>query len=354
MSSKIRGGLSVIVPVYNSEKYLAECLDSIINQEYTNLEIICVNDGSTDSSAEILDSYARLDNRIVVLHNNNMGPSAARNCGIDRATMPFITFVDSDDTIDSTMYFKMLNVINEKELDCVCCNYKNVFSDTKKIDIKSRFKNRILYDEEIREEIVKCLIGFSNENNNCLCSLWNKIFRLDVINKNGIRLNVKRTHGEDWLFCIQYYAVIESIGFTEDAFYNYFCRSNSLVTKPRKNAFELAIESNELFKKLFPEFEWENKNKMFEVNNFPIEMALYYRKVFKGIEREEALKSIYFVCQENNYYSETTDLNKIQHELKIKLETKDIQGFVKCLNKSTFKNFIIFKMKQLIKKMIRT
>lgn len=353
MSSKISEGISVIIPVYNSEKYLAECLESIINQEYKNLEIICVNDGSTDSSSEILDSYAKIDNRIVVVHNKNMGPSAARNCGIDRATMPFITFVDSDDTIDFKMYSEMIKTITANELDCVCCNYKKVFSETKKINIKSRFENRILYNEEICEEIIKCLIGFSDENSNCLCSLVNKIFRLDVINKNNIRLNEKRAHGEDWLFCIEYYSLIKSIGFLKDTLYNYVFRDASLVSRPRKNVFELAVETNKRFKKLFPELEWESEKKIREENNQPIESAFYYRKMFKGSERKELLNKIYLICKENDYYKDESNLNEIHKKLKKKLDKNDVSGFTKCLMRATNKDYTIYIIKKAIKFLIR-
>lgn len=346
-------GLSVIIPVYNSEKYLADCLDSIINQEYKNLEIICINDGSTDSSAQILDAYAKKDNRIIVIHNENKGVAAARNCGIDNATMPFITFVDSDDTIDSKMYSKMIKAISNDKLDCVCCNYQKVFLNGKTLTIKSRFKNRVLYNEEIREEIVKCLIGFSNENNNCLSCLWNKIFVLDVINKNNIRINEKRSHGEDWMFCIEYYAAINSIGFVEDALYNYIFRQNSLVGKPRSNAFEVTLEANKLFKKLFPEFEWKSEAKVFEENNRPIENALYYRNSFNGSQTKQLFNKIYSICKEENYYADDKGLNKTQQKLKIALENDDVNGFIKCLERATLKDYIVYKLKMAIRKLIK-
>lgn len=111
--------ISVIIPVYNTEKYLKRCLDSIINQTFKNLEIIIVDDGSTDSSPQICDNYAESDDRIRVIHKTNGGLSSARNAGIDIATGIYISFIDSDDYID-IKYFEILysNIISSRR-NCV-------------------------------------------------------------------------------------------------------------------------------------------------------------------------------------------------------------------------------------------
>ena len=96
--------VSIIVPIYNSEKYMNKCIESILNQTLTEIEIILVNDGSTDNSGKIIDNYAKKDNRIKVIHQQNSGPSVARNKGISTAKGKYIGFVDSDDYIESTMY----------------------------------------------------------------------------------------------------------------------------------------------------------------------------------------------------------------------------------------------------------
>ena len=118
--------LSVIVPIYNVEEYLEKCLDSIINQTYKNLEIILVDDGSPDKCPQICDEYAKKDDRIVVIHKENGGVSSARNLGLDIAKGEFITFVDSDDWIDETMYEKMMLKQAEENLDLVFTRYKTI------------------------------------------------------------------------------------------------------------------------------------------------------------------------------------------------------------------------------------
>lgn len=103
--------ISVIVPIYNVEQYLSQCLDSIINQTYTNLEIILINDGSTDNSEKICNQYKLLDPRIIVIHKTNGGLSDARNTGIKIATGDYISFVDADDFIDKNMYKKLIQLM---------------------------------------------------------------------------------------------------------------------------------------------------------------------------------------------------------------------------------------------------
>jgi glycosyltransferase involved in cell wall biosynthesis len=118
--------ISVIIPVYNVEDYLHKCLDSIISQTYENLEIIVVNDGSTDNSAQICEEYAKKDSRIKLLHKENGGLSSARNAGLDIADGEYIGFVDSDDFIEKNMYERMLNALKEYSANLVICSY---FSD---------------------------------------------------------------------------------------------------------------------------------------------------------------------------------------------------------------------------------
>lgn len=115
--------ISVIIPIYKVEDYLDECVQSVIHQTYKNLEIILVNDGSPDKCPQICDEYAKLDNRIIVIHKKNGGLSDARNAGLKQATGDFISFVDSDDFIDTTMYEKMLEYQQESDADIVSCMF---------------------------------------------------------------------------------------------------------------------------------------------------------------------------------------------------------------------------------------
>lgn len=121
--------LSIIIPVYNVEQYLQRCINSILNQTFTDFEAIFINDGSPDNCGKILDEYAEKDNRIVVIHQDNQGVSAARNAGIRIAQGVYLGFVDPDDFIESTMYEKMIDLMVTNNSDIVCCRFKNLIED---------------------------------------------------------------------------------------------------------------------------------------------------------------------------------------------------------------------------------
>lgn len=115
--------LSIIVPVYNVEKYLSDCINSILNQTYRDFELILIDDGSTDLSGKICDEYSKKDSRIKVIHKNNMGCSAARNTGINFATGDLVAFADSDDLIDSDMYDILIENIDFTNSDVSACSF---------------------------------------------------------------------------------------------------------------------------------------------------------------------------------------------------------------------------------------
>ena len=121
--------ISVIVPVYNVEQYVGECIESILNQSFYDIELILINDGSKDNSGFICDEYAKKDNRIKVIHKKNEGVSIARNIGIKNASGKYIAFVDSDDLVDKEIYTTMLQAIEESGSDLVMCRYEKVYSD---------------------------------------------------------------------------------------------------------------------------------------------------------------------------------------------------------------------------------
>ena len=123
--------ISIIIPVYNTAKYLPRCLDSVLKQTYQNLEIIVVDDGSTDNSPKIIKEYATKDNRIKVIHQKNAGLSAARNTGITKATGKYISFVDSDDEISHNMIKKLFDVLQRNNTDISVCSFKEVYPDNK-------------------------------------------------------------------------------------------------------------------------------------------------------------------------------------------------------------------------------
>jgi len=209
--------ISVIIPVYNVEKYLSRCIDSVINQTYKNLEIILIDDGSMDDSGKICDEYALKDNRIKVIHKQNGGVSSARNVGLDIAKGEYIGFVDSDDYIENDMYEILYELLVRNQTDISCCN-KYVFRVNKFIDSENFPTEKILSFNEVLD----------NPKHDFY--IWNKLFSRNVI--GNIRFNEQLTLGEDLLFTYQVLQKIRNIAFYKEAKY-YYCDNSNSITRIR-------------------------------------------------------------------------------------------------------------------------
>ena len=178
--------ISVIIPVYNVEEYLDDCLTSVLAQTYSNLEILLINDGSTDNSGVICDKYAQTDSRIKVFHKENGGVSSARNIGLENATGQYIAFVDPDDWIEPNMYETIITQFEKSDVDAVFCGYWENFSDEVK-------RNPVIHMPEKhdivsgRDALYQCLIKMED---GYFTSVWNNVFKSEVVNQQDIFLYI--------------------------------------------------------------------------------------------------------------------------------------------------------------------
>lgn len=209
--------ISVIVPVYKVEKYLDQCVSSIINQTYKNLEIILVDDGSPDSCPELCDRYAKQDGRVRVIHKANGGLSSARNAGLDTATGDVIAFVDSDDWIDCDAYEKMMDLKNATGAEIVCCD--GVRTDGKKF-YKKEFHNKPDGEVVDKAQVVKELLLDQIGSQVWKC-LYNKVCW------ENIRFPVGRLY-EDIPVTFRVVENAEKIAFTNVPFYKYRVNANGI------------------------------------------------------------------------------------------------------------------------------
>ena len=145
--------ISIIIPIYNVKEYLKRCVDSVLNQSYKNIEVILIDDGSTDGSEKICDEYAKKDKRVVVVHQKNSGVSASRNKGIELATGKYIGFVDSDDYIHKDMFEKLYNSLISTSSSISMCNYQLLDVDEKPNDI-GEFEEIIFSQEETMKRVI--------------------------------------------------------------------------------------------------------------------------------------------------------------------------------------------------------
>lgn len=238
--------ISIIVPVYDVELYLQRCLDSIVNQTYQNLEIILVDDGSPDNCGIICDRYAAQDKRIKVIHQSNMGLSAARNKGLDTATGNYIGFVDSDDWIETDMFEYMLNNAMKYHADIVVCGRTEVYHN---------HQCHIAWKQEIilnREEA----IGFLLEDSMLQNYLCDKLWRQELFGK--IRFPEGRNY-EDIAITYQLFEKAEKIVCLPECKYFYLQRNNSIVQNKTLNnavAYYTALLERYLYlQKHYPQFQ---------------------------------------------------------------------------------------------------
>ena len=238
--------ISVLIPVYNVEKYLRRCFDSVISQTYQNLEIIRVDDGSIDDSGKICDQYAVRDARIKVIHQENQGVSAARNRGLDAAEGEYIAFVDSDDYILEDMYKKMLDKLLNYNVDLCVCQWQYEFSDGRQV-VKRKNIDPTIYGRKASLESARFLYR-GNYENGVVVAAWNKLYRRALLDK--IRFE-GRIH-EDEAFCGRIMAKNISVYVMEEQFYVYAQNGDSLTNKPfSANKFfclDALAERRELFK----------------------------------------------------------------------------------------------------------
>ena len=209
-------GLSVIVPVYNGEQYIEECLRSIMNQSYKDLQIIVVNDGSTDSTKIIIEKIMVEDCRINLVNQRNNGVSSARNLGIEYAREEFITFVDCDDTLDLDMYEILMKYTKTSDFDIIHCGYKRISKNGIK-EVSGSSKVLIQNSYEALECILKGKVF--------VASLWNKIYRKSLF--NGIKFDESIKINEDVLINYQLFKKSSKSIFIDEAKYNYFERNLS-------------------------------------------------------------------------------------------------------------------------------
>lgn len=226
--------VSIIIPVYNVEQYLPQCLDSVLAQTHTNIEVICINDGSTDGSLAILTDYSQKDKRLFVIDKENQGVSVARNVGIEHVKGDYVMFVDSDDWLDVDCIEKVLAYQEEKQCDIVMFSYirERGHSSIK----KELFGQSVVFEKEECKKLARRIIGPINEEITSPTSLdsygtiWGKLYRNCVI-KDLRFVDLKRIGtAEDSLFNMFAFKRADKIGFVQDVYYHYRrCVASSLT-----------------------------------------------------------------------------------------------------------------------------
>lgn len=294
--------ISIIVPVYNVEKYLESCIDSILCQTYADFELILINDGSLDNSGVICDDYVQKDSRVSVFHKVNEGVSKARNYGIDKALGDYICFIDSDDcVVDSYLADFFHNTIYDADVYLQGC--VNIYTNGKSDKPVGFVSNEFYTLDSVQK-------GYVYSELNKLCnSPCLKLFKRDIVSQNNIKFDETICYGEDHLFVLSYLSHIQSMSVSDTVGYVYFHRGNdSLSTKYISHEkFFYYAEKAFLFRKILienfqikgEEFEYEIR-KEFVMQLSHIILSLYNKKAnLTKSDRENNLNRYIDYMREN-------------------------------------------------------
>ena len=331
--------VSVVVPVYNVEKYIHKCLDSLVNQTLQDIEIILIDDESPDNCGKICDEYAKNDKRIKVIHKKNGGVSAARNDGIKHATSDWIMFVDSDDWCEETMCeIAYENAIKNNVDVAIFNNYRNYedYEKKEKIGLKEtifdeyneieKLQMSMLYDFFIKQ------VDSEVKQYTDIGGPWSKIFKKELIEKNNIEFNLKvKGVFDDALFCIETMEYAKKVLFKDEFLYHYRILNDSITNKfksDRIQIYDTIYKEIELF-----------MNKAHKKNNFK---EAYYSRIIVNLCK---LLKIYFFHPANS-----DKLWKRLKELKKTLNSKPYNEAIKNIKYSSLRKSLqvylwIFKTK---------
>lgn len=284
--------ISIIVPIFNIEKYVSECVESIIQQTYENIQIILVDDGSTDKSGEICDKYALSDSRIEVIHQKNQGLVLARKSGLEKAIGDYIGFVDGDDYIEPDMYEELLKVIRKHDADLVHSGF--IKGDKRIINFKGEvieFNNR-----KDREDFIRMFILYSPGY--ITPSIWSKVFKAEFIKECYNKVPNNTQYGEDLInFCVCIEKCSKIVLFAK-AYYHYRYRKESITNGIDLNSLKMLFRYyvhicnmvagyecyDELEEFLIDEFYNNILHKIRAFENKDFQMARYYYTQPEGLQ----------------------------------------------------------------------
>ncbi len=296
--------VSIVVPVYNKEKYVSKCLKSIIDQTFKDIEIIVIDDGSTDKSPKIIDVYAKKYSEIKAIHQENKGRSSARNLGIEKATGKYICFVDADDTVTGDYIEKMYNAITINKADISICEMSIVLNNG-----QTRIANNLDSTcENITDEFIYSYV--SKSGGKYATSSCNKLFDIELFHQN--KLNYRETSiGEDFLLCIDAFFVSKRIATVGESLYIYYQHSESTMHSYDSKYFDnlinfmdtlqkYGIQKND--KRLQTSIDCANVKNVFKIiiGKYSLEKDIIEKiRVLRKATRDSGLQKYISLCDAN-------------------------------------------------------
>lgn len=296
--------ISVIVPVYNVENYMRQCVDSLLNQTLTNIEIILVDDGATDTSPKICDEYARRYPRVKVIHKLNGGLGSARNVGMKEARGKYIGFVDSDDYVSVKMYETLLDLAEANKADCAYCGFTRFWNDTVDVTKQAEKTVNVYSGKEIMDSYLLDRIGcVPTEKYDCTygASVWGALFKNETIQRSNVEFVSEREFiAEDMIFDIDFIPCCKKIAHTTEILYFYRFNPNSLTTRYVADRFEKNVAlCNEMGRRL---------NRVYNSDTYKIRLNRYFLKITRIALIEEVIH-----IKENGRKIARENISRIAH-----------------------------------------
>lgn len=320
--------VSIIVPVYNTEKYLKACVESILSQSFTDFELILSDDGSSDSSGKICDEYRIRDSRVIVIHKESTGVSDTRNVALDCAKGKYIAFVDSDDVIDSDTIQICVQALENTRSDCVCFGYDkldengNILFEHPNSEGTFYFRRESDKFDFLIKQILMHNIGWE------VCF---RVFRADIIAHNNIRFHKDNVFGEDLFFTSLFTLYSEQCISLPSRFYKYYEHDNSAmaIRKDRAMLDEVNSLSFHLYEAIYDKFRETN-------DYYPIIHYLIINNQFSKLEENDIPELKNYVARFEYY-----DFHKVQIE-RLYAEIKKFEAFIDKKDRYKFRNTVKF------------
>lgn len=262
--------LSVIIPVYNVQSYLKECINSILGQDYPDIEILLIDDGSSDLSGQLLDDFL-YDSRIIVVHQSNKGVSAARNICLKLATGDYYCFIDPDDFVDGNMFSSMVNSLESNSCDLSMCGFKYCMDDGTYIK-DAPLPEGVFY----RKALISSIYGMPNVFHGSMC---NKVFKKEVI--HGLTFDEQVAIGEDWLILYDVYLRAKRAVAMRDCFYTVRIRNHSST---RAKKAQLYVEKAKTYFRLYEYAKKQGKDVQRQAAEKVLDACLINKKEIKRVD----------------------------------------------------------------------
>ncbi len=283
--------LSIIVPVYNGEKYVQECIQSILNQTFADFELLIIDDGSQDDSFAICDYFARSDPRVRLFSKKHGGVANARNFGIEKANREFISFCDSDDVVSQDLYQKLVDIMCKKKVDRMCSGYCLLYEKNRKV----LRKPRIADGEYNSKELLKNMIDDGTMSGILFSSVNNSLFKKEIIDKYNIRFNESVRFNEDGLFSVEYMLHSNNVYSIQSQITYYYRQISSLKLTERLTTNDYQKVNEELHK----------LNHLYDIDDYDLQMC-----------RRKITELLWWVLMDSKHDSFFVAVKKIREHLK--------------------------------------